>query len=237
MTFTRASTATVLLVYIVAGLFCLCFSTLLALRWGACFVSSTSDSTVGTQCLVALAQLCTVVPPLVVGGYRLGLVHACLYIASLCLRGLCLRRGAARNSLHMGSGARHVELPSPPESARPSFEPPMTAVGPFGDGSRRSSASGTSSTIHRSPPSETSGPTFSWRLEHCFAGGGGGMAWAPADGGGGVFQKWASVPGPLFCVRTDVAAKGAGTQILDRKASSTENPVLVIAEGSRARGQ
>ena len=46
---------------------------------------------------------------------------------------------------------------------------------------------------------------------------GGGMAWAPGEGGGGRFQKWASVPGPLFCVRTDVAAKGARTQILDRK--------------------
>ena len=53
------------------------------------------------------------------------------------------------------------------------------------------------------------------RPENCFAGGG--MAWAPGEGGGGAFQKWASVPGPLFCVRTDVAAKGAGTQILARK--------------------
>ena len=35
--------------------------------------------------------------------------------------------------------------------------------------------------------------------------------------GGGGFQKWASVPGPLFGVRTDVATKGAGTQILARK--------------------
>ena len=50
-------------------------------------------------------------------------------------------------------------------------------------------------------------------------GGGGGMAWAPGEGGGGGggFQKWASVPGPLFCVRTVVAIKGAGTQILARK--------------------
>ena len=46
---------------------------------------------------------------------------------------------------------------------------------------------------------------------------GGGMAWAPGEGGGGGFQKWASVPGPLFCVRTVVATKGAGTQILARK--------------------
>ena len=50
-------------------------------------------------------------------------------------------------------------------------------------------------------------------------GGGGGMAWAPGEGGvgGGGFQKWASVPGALFCVWTDVATKGAGTQILARK--------------------
>ena len=43
------------------------------------------------------------------------------------------------------------------------------------------------------------------------------MAWAPGEGRGGGFQKWGSVPGPLFCVRTDVATKGAGTQILARK--------------------
>ena len=41
-------------------------------------------------------------------------------------------------------------------------------------------------------------------------------------GGGGGFQKWASVPGPLFCVRTDVATKGAGTQILARKVFFTK---------------
>ena len=53
------------------------------------------------------------------------------------------------------------------------------------------------------------------RPENCFAGGG----WhgRPAKEGGGWFQKWASVPGPLFCGRTDVATKGAGTQILTRK--------------------
>ena len=39
---------------------------------------------------------------------------------------------------------------------------------------------------------------------------------AKERGGGGV-QKWASVPGPLFCVRMVVATKGAGTQILARK--------------------
>ena len=57
------------------------------------------------------------------------------------------------------------------------------------------------------------------RPENCFLGGGGG-GWhgRPAKEGGGGFQKWASVPGPLFCVRTDVATKGAGTQkILARK--------------------
>ena len=41
----------------------------------------------------------------------------------------------------------------------------------------------------------------------------GGVALAPGEGGGGGVQKWASVPGPLFCVRTDVATKGARTQI------------------------
>ena len=34
---------------------------------------------------------------------------------------------------------------------------------------------------------------------------------------GGGFQKWASVPGPLYCARTVVATKGAGTQIMARK--------------------
>ena len=46
--------------------------------------------------------------------------------------------------------------------------------------------------------------------------GGGGWHGRPAKEGEG-FQKWASVPGPLFCVRTDVATKGAGTQILALK--------------------
>ena len=55
-------------------------------------------------------------------------------------------------------------------------------------------------------------PTRTGRPGNCFAGGG----WhgRPAKEAGGGFQKWASVPGPLFCVRTDVATKGAGTQIL-----------------------
>ena len=39
--------------------------------------------------------------------------------------------------------------------------------------------------------------------------GGGGMV---REGGG--LEKWASVPGPLFCVRADVGAKGAATQTL-----------------------
>ena len=50
----------------------------------------------------------------------------------------------------------------------------------------------------------------------CGGGGGDGMGARRRRAGGG-FQKWASVPGPLFCVRTDVATKGAGTQILARK--------------------
>ena len=45
-----------------------------------------------------------------------------------------------------------------------------------------------------------------------WGGGGGGGHGRPAKEGGGGFQKWASVPGSLFCVRTDVGAKGAGTQ-------------------------
>ena len=47
-------------------------------------------------------------------------------------------------------------------------------------------------------------------------GGGDGMGARRRRGGRG-FQKWASVPGPLFRVRTVVATKGAGTQILDWK--------------------
>ena len=34
---------------------------------------------------------------------------------------------------------------------------------------------------------------------------------------GGGLEKWGSVSGPLFCVRTDVGAEGAGTQNLARK--------------------
>ena len=55
------------------------------------------------------------------------------------------------------------------------------------------------------------------RPENCSAGGGGGVTWTPAEGGGGGLEKWGSVSGPLFCVRTDVGAEGAGTQILARK--------------------
>ena len=43
------------------------------------------------------------------------------------------------------------------------------------------------------------------------------MTWTPAEGGGGGLEKWGSVSGPLFCVRTDVGAKGTGTQNLTRK--------------------
>ena len=45
----------------------------------------------------------------------------------------------------------------------------------------------------------------------------GGLIWTPAEGGGGGLEKWGSVSGPLFSVRTDVGAKGTGTQNLARK--------------------
>ena len=54
-------------------------------------------------------------------------------------------------------------------------------------------------------------------------GGGGGHGRPPKEGGGGL-EKWGSVSGPLFCVRTDVGAKGTGTQDLARKTFSTNNP-------------
>ena len=63
-----------------------------------------------------------------------------------------------------------------------------------------------------------------WIPENCSAGGGGGVTWTPAEGGGGGLEKWGSVSGPLFCVRTDVGAKGTGTQNLARKFFSTNNP-------------
>ena len=76
------------------------------------------------------------------------------------------------------------------------------------------------------------------RPENCFAGGG--MAWAHGEGrGGGGFQKWASVPSPLFCVRTDVATKGAGTQILARKNFFHEKNfphICVVKMASATRG-
>ena len=59
---------------------------------------------------------------------------------------------------------------------------------------------------------------FLWnpgRPENCSAGRG--VTWTPAEGGGGGLEKRGSVSGPLFCVRTDVGAEGAGTQILARK--------------------
>ena len=46
---------------------------------------------------------------------------------------------------------------------------------------------------------------------------GGGVTWTPAKGGGGGLEKWRPVSGRLFCVRTDVGAKGTGTQNLARK--------------------
>ena len=52
-------------------------------------------------------------------------------------------------------------------------------------------------------------------------GGGGGWHGRPAKEGA-RFQKWTSVPGPLFCVTTVVATKGAGTQILARKIFFTQ---------------
>ena len=67
--------------------------------------------------------------------------------------------------------------------------------------------------VSRSPDDVKYGTCWAARKLLC----GGGMAWAPGEGGGGGFQKWASVPGPLFCVWPDVATKGAGTQILARK--------------------
>ena len=48
-------------------------------------------------------------------------------------------------------------------------------------------------------------------------GGGGDMDARRRRGGGGGLEKWGSVSGPLFCVRTDVGAEGAGTPILARK--------------------
>ena len=49
-------------------------------------------------------------------------------------------------------------------------------------------------------------------LKIALRGGGGDM-----DAGGGGLEKWGSVSGPLFCVRTDVGAKGTGTQNWARK--------------------
>ena len=50
-------------------------------------------------------------------------------------------------------------------------------------------------------------------------GGGGGHGHPPKEpgGGGAGLEKWACVLGPLFCVRSDVGAEGAGTQNLARK--------------------
>ena len=48
-------------------------------------------------------------------------------------------------------------------------------------------------------------------------GGGGGDMDARRRREGGGLEKWGSVSGALFCVRTDVGAKGTGTQNLARK--------------------
>ena len=40
---------------------------------------------------------------------------------------------------------------------------------------------------------------------------------------GGGFEKWGSVSGPLFCVRTDVGAKGKEHKIWPEKVFSTNN--------------
>ena len=67
-------------------------------------------------------------------------------------------------------------------------------------------------------PSKLQGLAKGWATRKLLCGGGGGgdgMGARRRRGGG--FQKWASVPGPLFCVRMDVATKGAGTQILAQK--------------------
>ena len=55
------------------------------------------------------------------------------------------------------------------------------------------------------------------RPENCSAGGGGGVDMDARRRRGGGLEKWGSVSGPLFCVRTDVGAEGAGTQNLARK--------------------
>ena len=45
-------------------------------------------------------------------------------------------------------------------------------------------------------------------------------------------EKWASVMGPLLCVRTDVG----GTQILAQKFFSAETPTYVYSKWSARRG-
>ena len=55
------------------------------------------------------------------------------------------------------------------------------------------------------------------RPENCSAGGGGGGGCDARQRRRGGLEKWGSVSGPLFCVRMDVGAEGAGTQILARK--------------------
>ena len=59
------------------------------------------------------------------------------------------------------------------------------------------------------------------RPENCSVGGGGDMDARRRRGGG--LEKWGSVSGPLFCVRTDIGAEGARAQILAWKFFSTNN--------------
>ena len=70
-----------------------------------------------------------------------------------------------------------------------------------------------------------SGPTPTTCSMRFAGGGGGGWHGRPAkERGGGGSMKWASVRGPLCCVRPDVAAEGAGTQILARKSFFSRQP-------------
>ena len=67
------------------------------------------------------------------------------------------------------------------------------------------------------------GPQGDLKIALRGGGGGGYMDARRRREGGGGLEKWGSVSGPLFCVRTDVGAKGAGTQNLARKFLSTDN--------------
>ena len=95
----------------------------------------------------------------------------------------------------------------PPNALRPGSRPPW-------------GMSCALASLVRSRPTGIAAPG---QPENCSAGGRG-VTWTPAEGGGGGLEKWDSVSGPLFCVRTDVGAKGTGTQNLARKIFSTNNP-------------